>query len=162
MNGIGSWDDAAVTDGSLRASVVSALKGLLSRLGTQLPAALGQTTKAGSLPVTVASDQGSLGTVDSADIPTAPNEYNVALANANTEYSQALPATCRAVAFRCRNGAADVRYAWATGKVAGPTAPYQQLAANAEYFKDTIEAASKTLYFASGTAGVVVEMEAWS
>ena len=38
--GIGSWDDGAVTDPAARATVVSAIKGLLTRIGGGLPAAL--------------------------------------------------------------------------------------------------------------------------
>jgi len=101
-------------------------------------------------------------TVDSADIPTTPNEYNVTLTNADTEYSQALPANCRKLIFRCRTTTADVRYAWATGKVATPTAPYQTLRASAEYAVDSVEMGSATIYFASATAGVVMEVEAWA
>ena len=88
-------------------------------------------------------------------------EYNVMLTNANTEYSQALPANCRKLILRCRT-ADTVRYAWATGKVATPTAPYQTLRASAEYALDGIKVASGIIYLASATAGVVVEMEAWS
>ena len=88
-------------------------------------------------------------------------EYNVMLTNANTEYSQALPANCRKLILRCRT-ADTVRYAWATGKVAMPTAPYQTLRASAEYALDGIKVASGIIYLASATAGVVVEMEAWS
>jgi hypothetical protein len=92
--------------------------------------------------------------------PGTPITYNVNLVSADTEYSQALPANCRAVAFRCRT-AYDVRFAWETGRVATPTPPYQTLKANAEYWKENIYS-SGTLYFASSQAGVVVEMEAWS
>ena len=88
-------------------------------------------------------------------------EYNIALTLATTEYSQALPANCRKVVFRCRT-AFDVRYAWVTGKVATPTAPYQTLRASAEYAIDGIKLATGTVYLASATAAVVVEMEAWS
>ena len=91
----------------------------------------------------------------------AVTEYNVTLTAANTEYSQALPANARKLIFRCRT-ADTVRYAWATGKVATPTAPYQTLRASAEYALDGIKVASGAIYFASATAGVVMEMEAWS
>jgi hypothetical protein len=89
-----------------------------------------------------------------------PIEYNVTLTLANTEYSQALPAGTRKVVFRCRS-AADVRYAWVTGKVAGLTAPYQTLKTGAEYATDGINLTGRTLYLASASAGVVVEIEAW-
>ena len=88
-------------------------------------------------------------------------EYNVMLTNANTEYSQALPANCRKLILRCRT-ADTVRYAWTTGKVATPTAPYQTLKPNVDYSIDGIKIASAALYFASNTAGVIVEIEAWS
>jgi hypothetical protein len=89
-------------------------------------------------------------------------EYNVFLPAANTEYTQTLPAHCRAVSFRCRTSAA-IRYAWATGRVAAPTAPYQTLPADAEYSIQDIHlvGADRVLYFASAAGGVVVEIEAW-
>lgn len=93
--------------------------------------------------------------------PTTVTVYNVALASADTEYNQALPANCRAVDFRCRT-AFDVRFAWVTGKVATPTAPYQTLKSNGEYGRQSIRPSALTLYLATDEAGVVVEIEAWS
>lgn len=90
-----------------------------------------------------------------------PTLYAVTLTVANTEYSQALPANVREIAFRCRTQV-DVRYAFATGKVAAPTEPYHVLRAGAEYALDEFKAASLTLYFASATAGAVIELEAWA
>ncbi len=87
--------------------------------------------------------------------------YNVTLTNANTEYSQALPSNCRAFSFRCRT-AFDVRFAYVTGKVAGPASPYQTLKANAEYWKEKVRPTTLTLYLASSEAGVIAEIEAWS
>lgn len=93
--------------------------------------------------------------------PTIVTTYNVTLTNVNTEYSQALPSDCRAFSFRCRTSY-DVRFAYVTDKVAAPTAPYQTLKANGEYWKDNVHPASLTLYLASSEAGVVVEIEVWS
>mgnify|MGYP001582732007 CR=1 FL=1 len=87
-------------------------------------------------------------------------EYNVSLTNANQEYFQALPASCRKVIFRCRQHV-EIRYAWVTGKVAGPTTPYQVLKAGADYGLDGIKS-SGTLYWASAVGGQVIEMEVWS
>ena len=87
-------------------------------------------------------------------------EYNITLTNAGQEYSQALPANCRKVIFRCRTNV-EIRYAWVTGKVAGPTAPYQTLKAGADYGLDGIKS-SGTLYWASAVGGPVIEMEVWS
>jgi hypothetical protein len=92
---------------------------------------------------------------------TTPTEYNVTLTNANTEYYQALPANTRRLCFRCRTGVV-CRYAWVTGKVAGSTAPYQTLQASSEYAVDGVKLASSTLYFASATAGAVIELEVWA
>lgn len=118
----------------------------------------GQATKANSLPVTLASDQDNLTVQNPA---ATPNTYNLTLTSSNTEYSQALPANCRRVFFQCRTNK-DVRFAWVTGKVAGSTAPYMTLKAGTTYSSDDVNIASGTLYFASGTAGVVMEIEAWS
>jgi len=92
---------------------------------------------------------------------TTPTEYNITLTNANTEYSQALPANTRALCFRCRTGV-QVRYAWVTGKVAAPTANYQTLVAGAEYVRTGVKLAAATLYWASATAGAIVELECWN
>ena len=87
--------------------------------------------------------------------------YNKTLTSADTEYSQALTANTRGVRFRCRT-LYDVRYAWVTGKVATPTAPYLTLPAGMDYFADGLDLTSKTLYFASAQAGVVVEIEEYT
>lgn len=124
----------------------------------QADLANGQATMANSLPVTIASDQSAVLTDHAATVVTL---YNVTLTSANTEYSQALPATCRRLAFQCRSSK-DVRFAYVTGKVATPTAPYFTLKASAGYDSGTIKLASGTLYLGSATAGVIMEIEAWS
>jgi len=85
--------------------------------------------------------------------------YNLTLTNANTEYSQQLPANCCRYDFQCRT-AFDVRYAWVTGKVAGPTAPYMTLKAGGTFTSEFVPQSlgQQTLYFASAQAGVVVEI----
>lgn len=93
---------------------------------------------------------------------TTPTEYNITLTVANTEYSQVLPPNTRRLCFRCRGNSATIRYAWATGKVAGPAANYQSLQPGADYILDGVKLASKTLYFASVSAGATVEMESWA
>ena len=92
-----------------------------------------------------------------------PAVYNVTLTLADTEYSQALPANCRGFEFQCRTSH-DVRFAFVTGKVAGPTAPYMTLKAGDWYYSGPIAQgdAPSTLYLASGTAGVVVEILGWT
>ena len=83
--------------------------------------------------------------------------YNVTIVLADTEYSQALPSSTRELRFRCRT-LFDVRFAWVTGKVATPTAPYLTLPAGCDYYSDKKDLTGKTLYLASSEAGVVVEI----
>ena len=68
---IGHKEDAAVTDPTADATVVAAVKGLLSRMATQVAAALGQAAMAASMPVVIASDQTDIGISD-ADAYTTP------------------------------------------------------------------------------------------
>ena len=92
---------------------------------------------------------------------TTSTVYNTTLTNANTEYSQLLPANTREFRFMCRT-LFDVRYAFVTGKVATPTTPYLTLPAGMEYSSDNDNFTSTTLYFASGTSGVILELEVWT
>ena len=97
------------------------------------------------------------------DVTSTPTIYNVTLTDANTEYSQDLPANCRFFEFQCRTAFA-VRYAYVTGKVATPTAPYMTLKSGGSYYTPVISqgASPSTVYFASAQAGVVVEITAWT
>ena len=113
---------------------------------------------------TVIANQGTAGaSAWLTDNPRAtPTPFNVTLTLADTEYSQALPANCRGFEFQARTEAI-LRFAFVTGKVAGPTAPYITLKAGDYYVSPPINqaAAPSTLYFASPTAGTVVELIAW-
>jgi hypothetical protein len=90
-----------------------------------------------------------------------PAIYNVTMTNANTEYSQALPANCDKFTIKCQDGTA-FRLAYVTGKVAAPTAPYRTIDANVVKSEDGLSLASTTLYFACASAGKIIEIEAWS
>jgi len=96
-------------------------------------------------------------------VPATMTPYNLELTLAVTEYSQALPANCLKFHFQCRT-ANEVRWQIVTGKVAGPTAPYLTLKAGQPYDSPDINqgASPSTLYFASATAGVVMEIVAWT
>jgi hypothetical protein len=88
-----------------------------------------------------------------------PTIVNLTLAEADTEYSVPL-AGVRNFAMQCRTAAA-VRFAFATGKVAGPTAPYATMKEGAPFSNPEPAvgvAFNGTLYLASSTAGVVVEI----
>lgn len=92
---------------------------------------------------------------------TTPAIYNMTMTNANTEYSQALPANTRKFTIHTRDETA-FRLAFVTGKVATPTAPYLTIPANKVYYEDFVNLTSKTLYFASGSAGKIIEIVAWT
>lgn len=99
-----------------------------------------------------------------------PTPYNLTLASADTQYSQALPANCRYFSVQCRTGY-DVRIAFVTGKVATSTAPFFTIKAGAGYNSPENfdganslqgEASALTLYAASAQAGVVLEILCWT
>lgn len=101
-------------------------------------------------------------------IARTPTTYNLTLTNADTEYSQALPANTRQFSIQCRTGY-DVRMAFVTGKVATSAAPYATIKANGAYSSpesvdvaNSLQSASLTLYFASSQAGVVMEIICWT
>jgi hypothetical protein len=89
------------------------------------------------------------------------SEYNITLTLVDTEYSQALPTNCKGFEFQCRTNA-DIRYAFTTGKVAIPTAPWFTLNAGNAFSKDSLDLASKTIYFAGDAGGEIVELICWS
>ena len=126
--------------------------------GLAVPVIAGQKVMTLSVPVVIASDQTPVQVDGGATTVTL---YAKTLTNANTEYSQALPATCRRVALKCRT-AYDIRLAFVTGKVATPTDPYLTINTGTAYDSGPIKLASGTVYLASAQAGVVVEIEAWS
>lgn len=93
-----------------------------------------------------------------------PVIYNVTLTSADTEYSQALSADMRYFSVQCRT-AFDVRYAFVTGKVATPTAPYATIKSGNWYNspeKLQLDIDGETIYLASAEAGVIVEIVAWT
>ncbi len=91
-----------------------------------------------------------------------PTTYNLTLTSANTEYSQVISPRTKKVTVQCRTAFA-VRGAYETGKVATPTAPYFTIKAGAAYWEDGLSTKDTvtTLYLASSTAGVVVEIIVW-
>jgi len=116
--------------------------------------------------ITVKIDQttpGSTNKVVTDPATTTQTDYNITLTNADTEYSQALPANCRLFEFQCRTDVA-LRWSKTTGKVAGPAAPYKTLKAGDFYYSPPINqgAAPDTLYFAAAVGSLVVELTAWS
>lgn len=115
----------------------------------------------GQFHVVISAGSNNIGKID--PVISTPATYNLTLTLANTEYSQALPSSCRFFEFQCRTAFA-VRFAFVTGKVAAPTAPYMTLKSGNYYYSPSINqgATPGTLYLASAEAGVVVEIIAWT
>lgn len=97
------------------------------------------------------------------NIVLSPTIYNLTLTNANTQYSQALPTNCHYFSLWCRT-AYDIRFAFTTGIVATPTGNYLTCFAGMAYNspEKLVIAPNTTLYCASSTAGVIVEILAWA
>ena len=102
--------------------------------------------------------------VEFTKIPRVPISSNVTLVSADQEYSHVLSGDCKFFSLQCRT-AFDVRFAFETGKVAGPTAPYSTLKSGGSYNSPedwgSYSAYSSTIYLASSQAGVVVEVLEW-
>jgi len=92
---------------------------------------------------------------------TAVTEYNITCTLADTEYSQALPANTKAFVFQNREYN-PFRWSFTTGKVATPTAPYNQAKIGQTISGTDVDLSSKTLYFASSSAGDVIELTVWT
>lgn len=83
------------------------------------------------------------------------------LSNANAEYSHLLDADTKYFTIQCRT-AYDCRFAFVTGKVAASTDPFMTLKSGVSYSApENWENSGLTLYLASTTAGVVVEILEW-
>lgn len=107
----------------------------------------------------------NLGTLeDDVEVMTAttPTIYNISIAVADTEYSQALPANTKRFALSIIDGTPGENFRWAyeTGKVATPTAPYRQLDQSFEYECDKINS-SATIYVAASDI-CVAQLEVWT
>lgn len=93
-----------------------------------------------------------------------PAVQNLTLTVADTQYSLTLPAGCQHFSFQCRT-AADIRFAWVTGKVATPTAPWITLKSGSSFSspeKLSLKPDYETIYFAGDAGGEVVELVAWA
>jgi hypothetical protein len=92
--------------------------------------------------------------------------YHVTLTNADTEYSQALPANTRHISVMIMDGVStdNFRVAYVTNKVATPTAPYLKFAQNMQYVSPDInvQLASSTIYIASSVGSKTAIIEVWS
>ena len=86
-----------------------------------------------------------------------PVIYNLELTDANTEYSQALPANTVKYALQCRS-ADDIKLSFTAGESGSKYITVH----SGKSFSDVIVSGSPpTLYLQAETAGVVVEVVAW-
>lgn len=90
--------------------------------------------------------------------PTTPLIYNLPMASANTEYSQALPGTVKKFTVKLRSDAA-FRLAYGAGETA---TQYLSVPKGCSATVDLIEFTAGTLYIRSPQAGQVAEIETWS
>ena len=93
---------------------------------------------------------------------TTPSLYRVDIAAINTQYSQVLPAGARAFTMQPRQNR-TVRFAFVTGKVAGPVEPYATMKNGAPYTSPKLLlTAATTVYVAAGIPNTDVEIIVWS
>ena len=97
------------------------------------------------------------------ELAAKPEIYNVTLADANTEYSQALPSGVRKFSLQCRDTGVDVKLAFTSGE-SGTN--FITILGNSAYNEDFIYAPADyilTLYMQTeSTADPVVEIVAWT
>ena len=99
-------------------------------------------------------------------LPVNPTIYNVTMTVADTEYSQQLSRYTKKFLIHTRDET-PFRLAFETGFVATPTEPYFTHPANTRYWEDDVclRVANAdwdgTLYFASDSAGKVIEIIEW-
>jgi len=91
-----------------------------------------------------------------------PTIYNVVMTNADTEYSQALPAGTKKFSLKMRQIDTAFRIAYVAGKVAAPTEPYYTIPITGEYYEDKLNLAAVTIYFACASAGKTIEITVWT
>ena len=89
--------------------------------------------------------------------PTKQTLYNLSIAAANTEYSQALPANTKAILIRSRSRG-NLQITTVSGESG---TKYLTVLGGAVFSKDNINF-SGTIYLRSSKAGDTVEIETWS
>ena len=99
-------------------------------------------------------------------LPVNPTIYNVTMTLADTEYSQQLSQYTKKFLIHTRDES-EFRLAFETLHVATPTEPYLTVRAGSRYFEDGLFLRVQTtdwggiLYFASASAGKVIEIVEW-
>jgi len=90
-----------------------------------------------------------------------PTIFNVDIANPDTEYEQAIPANTKTFRAVLLDGA-SFRYAWVTGKVQAPTAPFMTQPANIPVHVQGLDfQVAKTFYFADDVGTKTMQIECY-
>jgi hypothetical protein len=91
-----------------------------------------------------------------------PTITDVSMAAGDTEYNYVLPTGTKFFTMHVKDDSAAYRVAYTAGKVAGSTEPYINVLV-AGYYSETalLTPANLTLYFASSTAGLKMEVTSW-
>ena len=92
------------------------------------------------------------------NVPIHPKVYNVVMAAANTEYSQALPANTKKFLIKLRSTNAFLKIAFAEGESA---TNYINIPQGSSLNREGIEVSQLTLYFQSTLPNQVCEIETW-
>ena len=95
-----------------------------------------------------------------------PEIHNVTMTVADTEYSQELPYRCLKYLIHTRDES-EFRLAFETGIVAVPAGEYFTVPQGTRYWEDgvnneNVAGSLTTLYFASDSAGKVIEIIVWT
>ena len=99
-------------------------------------------------------------------LPYEPYLATATMVLADTEYDIQLPEGTRRFMVHTRDES-EFRLAFETGRVAGPVNPYLTVLANTRYYsyevnlRVTNAAWDGTLYFASSSAGKIIEVHYW-
>lgn len=92
--------------------------------------------------------------------------FTKVLTDANTEVEQELPIATKSLRFQARTSV-SVRYAFETGRVATPTAPFMTLKPDDVYENTGLDLTVKggvtatSIFLASASGGAIVEIETW-
>ena len=89
---------------------------------------------------------------------TTPNVYNISVASANTEESQALPANTKAFIIRVRGASANLKLAFTSGQ-SGST--FLSVPRGSSYRESGLNVSSLTIYFQTDQPSQVVELITW-
>lgn len=139
----------------------NAIMGAISAVGSVFPFINTSGNKQEALTDVDGHIQVDVLTAPGTSSSTTPTIYNVTMTNADTEYSQALPAGTDRFSLQCQ-GAYDMRFAFVTGKVAAPTAPYGTVKNGMNYFEAGLTLTGVTIYVACGTGAQVAELVVWT